>query len=102
MTVDIDESKISNAVDPLTSVVQNLSTVLNTIQALHQANSNAINDVLTAVSSLETAIKAMNSGNTFDIDINQEGFTIEKKSDADVLARATANAFRAGIGNGGL
>ena len=102
MTANIDESSISNAVDPLTSAVQNLSTVLNTIQALHQANSNAINDVLTAVNSLETAIKAMNTGNTFDIDINQEGFMIGKKSDADILARATANALRAGIGNGGL
>ena len=93
---------ISSAINPLTSAVQNLSATLTTIQALQQANASALSDVLNAVRSVESALKSMNAGNSYDIDINQQGFMIEKKSDADMLARSTVNALRAGIGNGGI
>ena len=93
---------ISSAINPLISAVQNLSATLTTIQALQQANAPALSDVLNAVRSVESALKSMNAGNSYDIDINQQGFMIEKKSDADMLARSTVNALRAGIGNGGI
>lgn len=92
----------SNDCTPLTTAVQNLSTAVNALQAVQQANSSAIGEVISAVRSVENAVKSINVNNNYDIDINQQGFMIEKKSDADILARSTVNALRAGIGNGGM
>lgn len=85
---------------PLTIAVQDLSATLNNIQGIQQANSSAFSEVISAVRSVENALKSINAGNNYDIDINQQGFMIEKKSDADILARNTVSALRAGIGNG--
>ena len=87
---------------PLITTVQNLSATLNNIQGIQQANSSAFGEVISAVRSIENSLKSINAGNNYDIDINQQGFLIEKKSDADTLARNTVSALRAGIGNGGL
>lgn len=92
----------SNDFTPLTTAVQNLSTAVNALQAVQQANSSAIGEVISAVRSVENAVKSINVNNNYDIDINQQGFMIEKRTDADILARSTVNALRAGIGNGGM
>ena len=92
----------SNDFAPLTTAVQNLSTAVNALQAVQQANSSAIGEVISAVRSVENAVKSINVNNNYDIDINQQGFMIEKRTDADILARSTVNALRAGIGNGGM
>ncbi|MBQ6968828.1 MAG: phage tail tape measure protein [Synergistaceae bacterium] len=97
-----DSQNLSSAFAPLTEAVQSLSTAISTLQAAQQANSSAIGEVISAVRSVENAIKSMNAGNNYDIDINQQGFVIEKKSDADMLARSTLSALRSGIGNGGV
>ncbi|MBQ3455399.1 MAG: hypothetical protein IJG36_03085, partial [Synergistaceae bacterium] len=97
-----DSQNLSSAFAPLTEAVQSLSTVISTLQAAQQANSSAIGEVISAVRAVESAIKSMNAGNNYDIDINQQGFVIEKKSDADMLARSTLSALRSGIGNGGV
>ena len=90
----------ANDFSALNIAVQGLSVTLNNIQGIQQANSSAFSEVINAVRSVENALKSINAGNNYDIDINQQGFMIEKKSDADMLARSTVSALRAGIGNG--
>ena len=58
--------------------------------------------ITNAVKSVEAAVKSINAGNNYDIDINQQGFIIQKKTDADLVARNTASALRSGLGNGGV
>ena len=97
-----DATNITRAINPLTEVVQNLAGVLTTIQNINQASNAAILDVINSVRSLESTVKSLDAGNNYDIDINQQGFIIEKKSDADMLARSTVTALRSGLGNGGV
>lgn len=73
-----------------------------TLSVGDDANSSAFGEVINAMRSVENALKSISTGNNYDIDINQQGFMIEKKSDADMLARSTVSALRAGIGNGGI
>lgn len=95
-------ANVTSAITPLASAVNNLSTAFNAFSAIQQANSSAFGEVINAMRSVENALKSMSTGNNYDIDINQQGFMIEKKSDADMLARSTVSALRAGIGNGGI
>ena len=87
---------------PLVNSVQSLAAVVVSIQGINKANSSAIADVTRAVKAVEVAVKSVQCGNSYDIDINQQGFMIEKKSDADMLARSTFSAFRTVLGNGGV
>lgn len=96
------EQNISGAIVPLTNAVQNLDNALNVLASTQQNNSNALADVLAAVREIYSVVSKINSGNTYNIDIQQQGFMIEKKSDADYLARNTATAIRSGLGNGGV
>lgn len=95
-------TNFANAINPLTGTVQNLASVLSAIQNINQANGKTVSDVLNVIRSLENSVKSLEVANNYDIDIHQQGFMIEKKSDADMLARSTATALRMGIGNGGL
>ena len=92
----------SGALAPLVNSVQSLAVTVSGIQSINQDNAVVISEITNAVRSVESAVKAISGGNTYNIDIHQEGFQIEKKSDADILARSTATAFRTGIGNGGV
>ena len=93
---------VHNDFVPLTTAVQNLHATLNVIQGIQQSNASAFGEVINAVRSVEAALKSVNLANNYNIDINQQGFIVGKQSDADNLARSTANALRVGIGNGGL
>ena len=90
------------ALVPLVNAVQNLAGILSSSQNIQQANSAVVLDIHNAVVSLESAIKSINAGNNYDIDINQQGFVVEKKADADLVARSTVSALRSGLGNGGV
>ena len=96
------EQNISGVIVPLTNAVQNLDNALNVLASTQQNNSNALADVLVAVREIYSVVSKINSGNTYNIDIQQQGFMIEKKSDADYLARNTVAAIRSGLGNGGV
>ncbi len=93
---------ISGRLAPLVNAVQSLAVTVGNIQSVNQANSSAIAGVTSAVKAVENAVKSINSGNNYDIDINQQGFIIEKRADADLVARNTASALRSGLGNGGV
>ena len=99
---DTSKEDFTGALTPLLNAVQSLAATVGSIQNINRANSSAITGVTNAVRSVETAVKAINAGNSYDIDINQQGFMIEKKSDADMLARSTVSALRSGLGNGGV
>lgn len=92
----------NSALIPLVNAVQNLAVILTSSQNIQQNNSAAIFDIHNAVVSVESAIKSINAGNNYDIDINQQGFIVEKKTDADLVARSTVSALRSGLGNGGV
>lgn len=91
----------NNEVDltPLVNSAQNLSSIM---QNFLNSNASNLNNVKNAVNSLENSVKSLKSGNNYDIDIHQQGFVIQQKSDADKLARAAFNALKSGFGNGGV
>lgn len=100
----VSQTAQSNNID-LSEVVAglgNISSLLTAVQANTLSNIQAVNDIAGAVRAVESAVKSLDAGNNYDIDINQQGFMIEKKSDADMLARSTVAALRAGLGNGGI
>ena len=92
----------NEALSSLILHVQNINSALDNLSSIHQNNSNALDEVLNAVRNLNNAIAALNSGNTFNIDIHQQGFNVLNKSDADFAANSAVNALRSGLGNGGL
>ena len=101
-TSNTSGENFSNVIAPLINSVQSLAVTVENIQSINQSNSSYVSSITPAVKSLETAIKAIDGGNNYDIDIHQEGFVIQKKSDADLLARNTVSALRTGFANGGV
>ena len=84
------------------SVVNSIGVTASSIQSINQAHSTTLAEIINAVKAVEVAVKTINAGNNYDIDINQQGFIVEKKADADLIARNTASALRSGLGNGGV
>ena len=82
--------------------VQNILPALDNIAALHQNNSNALLEILNAARLLNDSFLASHSGNTYNIDIHQQGFNVLNKSEADYAADSAVSAIRTGLGNGGL
>ncbi len=93
---------VQNIAQAHVNAVNEVASTVSNIQSIHQANSSALVDVTNAVKAVETAVKAIDAGNNYDIDINQQGFIVEKRADADLVARNTASALRSGLGNGGI
>lgn len=84
------------------SAVNSIGVTAGSIQSINQAHSTTLAEIINAVKAVEVAVKTINAGNNYDIDINQQGFIVEKKADADLIARNTASALRSGLGNGGV
>ena len=101
-TSSTQNQDFSGALTPLVNAVLSLSATVSDIQSINQANSSAIYNVTNAVKAVESAVKSIEAGNNYDIDINQQGFIVQKKADADLIARNTASALRSGLGNGGV
>ena len=85
----------SGALAPLVSSVGSLAASVAGLQSINQNITSAVRDI-------EYAVKSLSTGNNYDIDIIQQGFSVEKKSDADLVARNVASALRSGLGNGGV
>ena len=92
----------SGALAPLINSVQALNATVSNIQNENQNNASAISEITKAIIAVESAIKSMNGATNYDIEINQQGFIVEKKADADMLARSTVSALRSGLGNGSV
>ena len=97
-----EASSLPSAITPLIGIVQSLLSELNDLKNTQQVNSSSVQSINEKLQGVVAALRELESGNTYEIEINQEGFVVEKKSDADMLARTTLNALRSGLGNGGL
>ena len=62
----------------------------------------AVDNLSSNFATLGENMKDSGGGNIFNVEINQTGFVIQQKSDADNVARLTASAVRQGLGNGGI
>ena len=102
MSSSSGELNISAAINPLVTAVQNLDVALTSIANSQQVNSNTLNDARNAISELQKAIVSISSGNTYNIDIHQQGFNVLNKSEADYAANSAVSAIRSGLGNGGI
>ena len=103
-----DYSSIINEIKSVVTGIQEVKAAVNnldaTVKNLPQPQTQTIDlsSVTSAIIDVENAVRAITGGNNYDIDINQEGFIIQQKTDADALARSTVAALRSGIGNGGI
>ena len=95
-----NENNFKQTQDTIRSI--NISSTQQDFTPVISALSSSNSGIIEAVNSVETAIKSMTPSNTYNIEINQQGFMIQQKSDADSLARSTVSALRTGFGNGGL
>lgn len=89
----------------LSQIINEIKGIRGAISAVENAVKSYIPDnsqLIIAVRSVEAAVKAITTGNNYNIDINQQGFVVGDKSDADNVALYTLNAIRSGIGNGGV
>ena len=109
---EVDTTALVNEIKVISSGIQNLYTAFGNFESVMKPQTastiddsriiSALQEVQSAVLNVENALKSLTGGNTYDIDINQQGFVVQQKSDADNLARSTVSALRAGIGNGGI
>ena len=109
---NFDATPIINEVKVVSSNLQTINSVIGNLESIIKSQSNStmddsriisnLQEVRGAVNSAENTLKSLTIGNTYDIDINQQGFMVQQKSDADYLARSTISALRTGIGNGGI
>ena len=86
----------------LLNSVKSLAATVSAIHSINQNNLAAVSGITNAVKALEISVKSIDAGNTYDIDINQQGFVVQRQSDADSIARSTVAALRSGLGNGGV
>ena len=109
---EVDTTALINEIKVISSGIQNLYTAFGNFESVIKPQTastiddsriiSALQEVQSAVLNVENALKSLTGGNTYDIEINQQGFVVQQKSDADNLARSTVSALRAGIGNGGI
>ncbi len=78
-----------------------INTLDNTVKSQSQTSIDT-SEIISAIQNVVSALQTITGGNTYDIDIHQQGFVVQEKSDADMLARYTMSALRSGIGNGGI
>ena len=91
---------LANAIAPVNAAIQNLAAKLGLMQGAVTANTTALSSVAGAIE------KAGNAGGTsqktapsIHIEINQNGFIIQKRDDAGLVANLAAGALRTGLGN---
>ena len=111
----------TQALNPVVSGIQQIATQRQSSPVIDYSNNIAaiitelkntsvnIQNVKVAVDNLSSnfttlgeAMKNSGGGNTYNVEINQTGFNIQQKSDADNVARLTESAVRQGLGNGGI
>lgn len=97
-----NNESFSGAIVPLVNAVQSLEQGLSNVLISQQSSLNTMIEMLNSVRELHDSLRNLNSGNTFNIDINQQGFVVEDKTAARNLAQDTVRALRSGLGNGGI
>ena len=68
----------------------------------YKALSSAMNDLTTSVNALQNIIKDFTPGNNIEVNLTQQGSSIQSKSDADYAAQSAYRLIKTGFGNGGV
>ena len=89
---------ITQIINEIKSIRSAVASVENTVKS----KSPDFSQIIASISNIETAVKSIPVGSNYNIDINQQGFVVGDKSEADNIVRSTVNAIRSGIGNGGV
>lgn len=91
---------LANAMTPITSVLQALIGKLGAVQGAVTANTTALAGVAGALEKAGSAGGAsQKTAPSIHIEINQNGFIIQKRDDAGLVANLAAGALRTGLGN---
>ena len=91
---------LTNAIAPVNAAIQNLVAKLGLMQGAVTANTTALSGVAGAIEKAGiSGGQAQKTAPSIHIEINQHGFIIQKKSDADMVAKLAAGALRTGLGN---
>ena len=85
----------------IASIIAELKNTNVSVQNVKVAVDNLSSNFTTIGEAIKNS-SSSNGGNTYNVEINQSGFSIQRKSDADNVARLTESAIRQGLGNGGL
>ena len=86
----------------IASIITELKNTNVGVQNVKVAVDNMNSNMASSFTVLGDSMRNSSGGSTYNVEINQTGFTIQQKSDADNVARLTASAIRQGLGNGGL
>ena len=91
---------LTNAIAPINAVIQTLVVKLGAVQGAVTANTTALAGVAGALEKAGGAGgPAQKTAPSIHIEINQNGFIIQKRDDAGLVANLAAGALRTGLGN---
>ena len=91
---------LANAIAPINAVIQTLVSKLGLMQGAVTANTTALSSMTGAIEKAGSAGGAsQKTAPSIHIEINQNGFIIQKRDDAGLVANLAAGALRTGLGN---
>ncbi len=91
---------LTNAIAPINAAIQALVAKLGLVQGAVVANTTALSSMAGALEKTGSAVgPAQNASPSIHIEINQNGFIIQKRDDAGLVASLAAGALRTGLGN---
>ena len=86
----------------IAAIIAELKNTSVNIQNVKVAVDNMNTNMASNFTTLGEAMRNLGGGSTYNIEVNQTGFAIQQKSDADNVARLAVSAIRQGFGNGGM
>ena len=93
-------SDAANTITSINPAIQTLAAALSAMNSSASENTAAMTEIQASINSAAAALEKLPASNTFNIEINQSGFTVQSQNDANRIANSTAAAIRNGIGNG--
>lgn len=91
---------LTNAIAPINAAIQTLVSKLGLVQVAVAANTTALTGVTGALEKAGSAGGSTQKATpSIHIEINQNGFIIQKRDDAGLVANLAAGALRTGLGN---
>ena len=96
----VASQSLANAIAPVNAAIQNLAAKLGLMQGAVTTNTTALTGVAGAIEKImNIGGPAQKTAPSIHIEINQNGFIIQKRDDAGLVANLAAGALRTGLGN---
>lgn len=96
----VASQSLANAIAPVNAAIQNLAAKLGLMQGAVTTNTTALTGVAGAIEKImNIGGPSQKSAPSIHIEINQNGFIIQKRDDAGLVANLVAGALRTGLGN---